>query len=134
MTGRHWAARLIGIAWTPGFRCWSLVRLVFLERYGIEMPDVSADGDDNTRAIKAAAEASGWRRSDGPEQDGDIVLMMGPTGRHVGVIIAIGQRLLLLHNDGHMTERGPRGGVVAQPLSDATRDGYHTHEFWRRAP
>ncbi|WP_082568907.1 NlpC/P60 family protein [Rhizobacter sp. Root1221] len=133
MTVRHWATVLIGRAWTPDFHCWALVRLVFAQRYGIAMPDVAVATDDNVRAIKGAAEASGWRPGPAPAQDGDIVLMQGPFGRHVGVIISTPAGLRLLHNDGHMSDRGPRGGVVAQPLADATRDGYHRYEFWRRS-
>lgn len=126
----HWAAHLIGRPWTRNFNCWALVIEVFRLRWGIAMPDVLAD--DQGGAIAAAAEVSGWRPAAGPGQDGDIVVMRGPSGRHVGVLIDTARGLRLLHCAGGMTPRGPTGCVVAQTLAEATREGYHDLSFWRR--
>lgn len=141
---KHWAAPLIGLPWEPGaqgpnaFDCWGLVRHVFRIRYGIDMPQVQvgdfAEGD-NVAALKRAAAVSGWKRIEaGAPQDGDVVLMQGPVGRHVGVMIASIRGLRLLHADGHMTARGPVGSVVAVPLDDAKAGGYGQVEIWRLAP
>lgn len=130
----HWATCLIGLPWSPQFNCWALVQQVFSERYGIAMPSVDLVHEGNVRAIKQAAEVSGWVRVEGPALDGDIVVMQGLRGRHVGVMIEIGFKLLLLHNRGHMTPRGPVGGVVAQTLDDVAHDGYQEFQYWRRAP
>lgn len=140
---RHWAADLIGRPWAPGaqgpgaFDCWGLVRHVFLVRYGVEMPLVQV-GDftegGNVAALKKAAEVSGWRPVEGAPEDGDIVLLQGPKGRHVGVMVATARGLRLLHADGCMTDYGPVGSVVAVPLDDARQGGYGRIELWRRAP
>lgn len=140
MTARHWASGLIGLPWARGaqgpdaFDCWGLVRHVFATRYGIEMPEVRG-GDfgegESVATLKRAAEISGWRPVDGEPRDGDIVLMRGIVGRHVGVMIETSRGLRLLHADGHQTARGPVGSVVAVPLADAAANGYGGFELWR---
>lgn len=129
----HWAAHLIGRRWSPEFRCWDLVREVFVIRYGVRMPIVAIGEEGNAAVIREASAVSGWVRANAPPIDGDIVLMQGPVGRHVGVMIAVGPRLLLLHNAGNMGADGvPRGAVIAQTLRDASAFGYHSFEFWRK--
>jgi cell wall-associated NlpC family hydrolase len=137
---KHWAYSLIGKPWAPGgtgpdsYDCWNLVRHVFATRYSIDMPEVRG-GDfgiiENVAALKHAAEVSGWRPADGEPRDGDIVLMVGPEGRHVGVMIETAKGPRLLHADGHMGTKGPVGSVVAVPLADAIAGGYSEVELWR---
>jgi hypothetical protein len=132
----HWAAKFIGIAWTPTQHCWWLIREACRDRWGIDMPDIGV-GDiqmaDNAASIKSAAEAGGWRRVDDPPSDGDILLCRDVIGkRHVGMVICSQARLRLLHSDGHMTDHGPVGAVVAPPLGEALRD-LREVELWRRA-
>lgn len=130
----HWAAKYIGLAWSPERNCWWLVRQVFRDRYGIEMPELGV-GDirvaDNVASIKQAAEVSGWRRAEGDPQDGDILLGRDFLGkRHVGVMIETRGKLRFLHNDGYTTEKGCTGSVLCQPLADVT--GFTEIEIWRR--
>ena len=138
MTGAHWAAPLIGVEWTPERNCWWLVAHYFKERHGVSMPTVSvgpASGEvlDNVASIKQAAQCSGWRPVSGPPQADDVLLMRGPFGRrHVGVMLEADGHLGVLHSDGHMTARGPCGGVVWQTLADTTAYGYGNFECWRR--
>ena len=123
----HWAFDLIGRPHASVGRCWGLMRLAFKLRHGIVMPDVAIEKvDENVAAIKRAAEVSGWRRADAPAQADDIVLMMGPRGRHVGMMIDVDGEARLLH----ATEID---GVVHQSLREVERDGYSGFELWRRA-
>lgn len=128
----HWAAHLIGLPWAQdgqgprAYSCWGLVRHVFAVRHGIDMPIVAVGSDDNAAALAAAARVSGWRPVQGKPQADDIVLMRGPLGRHVGVMVEANGSLGVLHAS-HET------GVVWQPLADATAGGYHDIELWRRA-
>jgi len=126
---KHWAYDFIGQPWTPSRNCWWLVQEVFRLRYGVEMP-VACVG---APTLFQAATVSGWRRGELPPQDGDIIVMEGPRGRHVGVMIEVDGRLLLLHNDGHWTPGGAVGSVVAQPLKDATAGGYGKFAAWRKS-
>ena len=136
---QHWAASLIGEAWTPVHNCWWLVEHYFRERHGVAMPRVevgSLSGQvlDNVGSIKQAAQASGWRPVAAKPRADDVLLMRGPMQRrHVGVMVEADGRLGLLHSDGCMTAHGPRGGVVWQTLAEATADGYGTFEVWRHA-
>ena len=134
MNGAHWAADLIGRPYELGaqgpmaFDCWGLVRWVFSTVHNIDMPIIDIGESTNARAIKLAAEASGWRPSGAREPaENDIVLMNRLQGRHVGTMVrANGDALLLLH----CLERI---GVCAQPLDDIRRIGFHGFVFWRRA-
>lgn len=133
-TAMHWAAALVGLPYAPdgegphAFSCWGLVRWVFAQHLGIQMPVVNVrdDSADNTRAIRAAAVASGWApAAAGRPAEWDIVLMMGIDGRHVGVLVLADRRLQLLHSI-----QGP--GVCVQPLADLQRMGFSQIEHWRR--
>jgi hypothetical protein len=77
---------------------------------------------------------AGWHLvADRRPQPDDVVLMRGPAGRHVGYMVRANGYLGVLHADGHMTPQGPKGSVVYQRLEEATADGYHDYEFWRRS-
>jgi hypothetical protein len=128
----HWAARYVGRPWTLQFRCYDLVREVFLERHGVELPLIALDEPvDHGAAIRLASSVASLRAVEGPPQPDDVVFMDGHDGLHVGVMIDSPRGPLLLHCAGRMTPRGPRGGVVAQSIRDATSDGYHRYRVWR---
>jgi cell wall-associated NlpC family hydrolase len=140
----HWAADLIGRPWAPDaygpeqFFCWGLVHYVFKTRLGIELPlvTVGQSDEDNYSAIKQVQTDSGWRPTKGePEQEFDIVVMRGPHGPHVGVMVGTSSGLLLLHADGYLgVGRKPHGGVVAQRLRDVRFAGYGHIKIWRKGP
>lgn len=133
----HWAAPLIGLPYRRGacgpdeFFCWGLVRWVFENIHGIQMPMVAIgqveDGtSDNVAAIKRAARVSGWRPSHTkcPEED-DIVIMTSIDGTHVGVMVRANGGLFLLH-----ALEGV--GVCLQSLPDLALLGFRDFNFWRR--
>lgn len=130
----HWAASLIGTPWTEEHNCWWLVRHVFETQYGIRMPHIEVGERENNDAIHKAANVTGFRQFPGSDPvAGDIVLMRGPKGkRHVGVMIETLHGPRLLHSEGHMSERGPVGSVVAQPLRALVQEGYTNFEPWRK--
>lgn len=133
----HWAAKYIGLRWSPEHNCWWLVREIFRDRHGIDMPELGI-GElqvaDNVAVIKQAASTSGWRRINDKPREDDVLLCRDVIGkRHVGWIVEAQGRIKLLHNDGHLTTRGPVGSVVAQVLDEAIADGLTEIEIWRRA-
>lgn len=62
----HWAFDLIGRPYDLGaggpdsFDCWGLVRWVFKNVHGIELPMVAVGESGNERAIRSAIDVSGW--------------------------------------------------------------------------
>ena len=122
----HWALPLIGQPWTPERNCWWLVRHVFSEQLRIDLPLLNVS-DADPAAMRAASDVSGWKhQKDTGAQEWDVLLMQGPTGRHIGVMITANRRLGLLHN---MEETG----VIFQTLGEVKSMGYRDFEVWRHA-
>ena len=86
----HWALPLIGQPWTTERNCWWLVRHVFKEQLGIDLPIVQVGiGGDESKAIREASQTSGWRPCEVTDpREFDVVLMQGPLGPHIGVMIS----------------------------------------------
>lgn len=125
----HWAHQLVGTPWSEQFDCWALVRRVFREQHGIALPEHAA----GVLSLSEAAHASGWRPADAPPRAGDVVLMRTmQKRRHVGVLVEVNRKTMVLHNDGRMTKHGPIGQVVLSSLSDLVEQGCNDFEFWRK--
>ncbi len=100
-----WAADYVGLPFVArgsardGVDCWGLVRLVYAERYGIDLPaHTDAYEDPHDSAVCAAAIASrrsGWRRLAAAElpREGDVALLK-VSGRACHVGLACGDWLL----------------------------------------
>ena len=103
----------MGLAYADGGRtaaavdCWGLVRLIFAERLGINLPAYDSS-DDVALQIKTAQDTPEWTKF--PEaKEFDIVTMLGPVkmkdkwhmiDRHVGVMATTKH---VLHIDRNMT-------------------------------
>lgn len=115
-----WAAAYVGLPFGEGageVTCWSLVRAVYADRLGIDLPvygEISArDLVRVARTMTAGAETGPWCRADVP-QTMDVVLMRSARGGaavcHVGVMV---DGEAMLH-----AEDGP--GAVLVPLAHFT--------------
>lgn len=115
-----WAVAYVGLPFVvhgrdraSGVDCWGLVRLVYADRYGIELPSW-ADGyldlsDRDGIGAALAAERQVWQAVDRPAE-GDVVLMRAGTLPHVGVWLTP-RRML------HTRERvGARVGFIGGEL------------------
>lgn len=137
----HWARALLGKPWSRDgegpdkFSCWGLVRTVYRERYGIELPAV---GSGDLAALSASealkADASGWRAVAPHEAaEGDLVMMDRLDGeRHVGVIVSSSAGLRVLHAEGHVQRGREVGSVSVEPLAEMVARGALYVELWRR--
>ena len=127
----HWSAKYVGLAWALLFNCWHLVALVQLEVFGRVAPifDPSTREDD----LRAVVAASGWRRTKEAAQDGDVLLMHGPDGPHIGVIVVLDRRTHLLHNLGGVDEASGKtlGSVRLDPVDKLGSLQYGRLELWR---
>lgn len=116
------------------FSCWNLVRHVFRNELGIDMPPlvvaiepISEPLLDNVAAIKQAARVSGMRRVNDMHQQpfpNDIVLLRSQVRLHCGVVVRANGRICVLHAAHDL-------GVVCQPWAEAIEG--MTPELWRRA-
>ncbi|OAO02719.1 C40 family peptidase [Roseovarius indicus] len=95
-----WAGRYIGLPFVDGGRgpgavdCWGLVRLVFAQERGIDLPTYGEISAKQllaiTRAIEAGQEAPEvWRQVETPEAFDVAVMRSGSSWRpcHVGVMV-----------------------------------------------
>lgn len=121
---RHWAASLIGRAWSPQRSCWELVRHVYATRYGIKLPMVVIGSNDNLAALKQTIRIAGLKQVDEAPGEGDIIVMRSTTGLHAGVVIAVDGKLRLLHST-------RATGVVCERISEATEGTEHA--LWKRS-
>lgn len=141
----HWSGPYVGRAWLPTFNCWHLVLAVLREVFGHELPGLAIGAEptpENWQALRTLMDGSLLRSVAGDAiaqaQDGDILLMVGPEGTHVGVVTGKS----LLHNlgglvdvkvKGQVVDRKPQGSVRIDPLADLGRLGYGHFSLWRAA-
>lgn len=134
---QHWSAEYVGLPWSEDFNCWHLVRKVQLERFGREMPALDINMDPSTENWQALTDLlvhSVWRPAEGVPREGDVLLMRGPRGPHVGVIVYPGVRPELLHNDGiELPDGTASGSTTIAPVSDLPKLKYGRFKLWRAA-
>lgn len=131
-TAGHWSAFLVGLPWQPTFTCWDLVRVVQLEQYGRVMPVYDLADTRAPEQLRSVVLASGWRRvPEGGAVEGDVLLMRGPNGLHIGIVVWVDGRCELLHNLGGMERGVARGSVRIDPVTDLHRLSYGRFELWR---
>jgi cell wall-associated NlpC family hydrolase len=134
----HWAASLVGRPWAPGgegphaFDCRGLVRHVWKTRVGRDVAPLKPEVMHSPRGVIEAALADGLRPVgrglDAPAEDMDIVMMTGPYGPHVGVMVRDGERVKLLHVLGCVEEPG---AVVFESRLAASLRGFGRFLLWR---
>lgn len=139
-TTLHWAAGLIGKPWRGdaegphAYDCKGLARYVQRSRWGREVPALKiADTQtpEGRAAFFEAVRRSPWQRTADAPQEGDIVVLQGADGAHVGVMVQVGRRLGVLHAQGTVA----RGGAVRfDELRDLLACGYSRPEVWRWQP
>ena len=91
-----WWGRYVGLPFGEGageVTCWSLVRMVYRDRLGLELPaygEISARDLVRIARTMEAHKDDGWRAVDVPAEH-DVCLMRAPRGgsvvAHVGVMI-----------------------------------------------
>jgi len=104
-----WVADYIGIPFTEkgrdwsGCDCWGLVRLVYLEHYGIEMPlyldgyESTKDGESVSKVIHyAEKQFDKWEQVKTPVPGDFVVCRIQDRPWHVGLIVAPG---IMLHSE-----------------------------------
>ena len=122
----HWTARYVGRPWAVDFTCWHLVHLVQLEVFRRMMPPLDVLGQLGADEMRDLIERCAWRRV-AFATDGDIMVMRGPDGAHVGVVALLDGAKWLLHNLGGVDTPG---SVRRDRVADLGRLGYGRFELW----
>jgi hypothetical protein len=128
----HWTAKYVGRPWALDFTCWDLCTAVQRERFGRGLPAVDRPmAELDSDAIRALVEQSAWHRAETPVE-GDLLVMRGPDGLHIGVVVLLGVRPKLLHNVGGVEKDGAatHGNVRLDLLAELGRMGYGRFELW----
>lgn len=138
---RDWAGDYVGIPYglhgraRPALDCWGLVRLVMLEKAGIELPmwDAVLGGDEAYRTILIEGQDEGqWRQVDpGAARTFDVAVMRGiwrgVNGRrhagdiHCGIVVP-GTRILHVERE---------SDAACVPLARLSKRITGIYRFWR---
>jgi hypothetical protein len=123
----HWAAAYVGRPWDGQHNhCWAFCRLVWRERFGLDVPEMPIDGADPRlirRAFAGAPERGRWQRVDTPTEGDAVLMAQGARACHVGIWIDPGA---VLH-----AVAGP--GAVCTPRARLRDMGYRIVGHYRRA-
>lgn len=140
MSAQHWAIDLIGVPYELGssgpgaYDCWGLMREACRRRHQLALPlEQTETGAVDVARSMAAARGQGWRRG-APGQapaDGDALLMWGPGGRHIGMVIVVDGHTRVLHAHGGVRPNGHAWGDVRADIAvDLSAAGYKDFELW----
>ncbi len=130
----HWAMEYIGKPWESGasgpdaYDCWGLVRAVYRDRLGIDLPIVDVDAHSVLavrRALDRNPERSHWEEITALEHMAAVDLGLGVKSHHVGIWLADSGVNGLLH-----CVEGQ--GVVFQSLSSLKMHGWNILSVNRR--
>lgn len=129
MSEMHWAARYIGLPWTPGHSdCWSFARRVWAERFGWDVPPLIID-PQNPRAVRQALAENpvdqGWTAIPDPVEGSAVLMGQGLRPCHVGIWITPEAGAGILHSI-------EVAGVIFSSSGRLAGLGYRIHGFWHR--
>lgn len=128
---RHWAAGYIGRPWRREADCRALVRDVLLEHFALHVPALlGVDVPTDFAGVRQAATQQGWRPTADAPAEGDILVVHGADGAHVGVFIQYGP-LGVLHAPGGVDKPA---GARFDELRDLLASGYSRPQVWRYQP
>lgn len=138
----HWINSYLGRPWRAdcdgpeAYDCKGLVRAVQKEQWCRDVPPLlQVDAATDWAEVRASCQRSGWQpKPEGVSAcGGDILLVRGLNGPHVGVFVQLGRRLLVLH--AHGLVRGGRqvGRVRLNALCDLLAGGYSRPQIWEFA-
>lgn len=131
--GRPWRADAEG---PEAYDCKGLVRAVQRRVWCREVPALLHVGMTTDWAeVRASCVHSGWRPiAEGDSaQPGDVLLVRGTSGPHVGVFVRLDGRTLVLHAHGLVRGGMQVGRVRLNSLCDLLAGGYSRPQVWRFA-
>ncbi|MBF0339661.1 MAG: C40 family peptidase [Magnetococcales bacterium] len=128
----HWVMDYLGAPWSPGadgpdfYDCWGLVRAVYRDRYGVDLPVIPADATsplEIRRAMTDERHRVGWDAIPYPVDRSVALMSHGKIPHHIGIVVNVGSLQMLHSVEGH--------GVVLQSMRDLELHGWNIQEFCR---
>ncbi|GAA4650481.1 hypothetical protein GCM10023116_27640 [Kistimonas scapharcae] len=122
-----WVNKYIGLPWVNGEQdCWWLVRQVYRERLGIELPQIVVNADNLKEVIRTMTEhpvLNDWVPIDQPENHCLTFFSNRQHPTHVAVYLAYG--------GGRILHTYKRAGCVLQTPMDAKLSGWINPQYFR---
>lgn len=126
----HWSARYVGLPFRRGGRdrqgidCWGLVRLVYREVLGIDLPTYDGLAGpvelEELREIVKTGASGAWRAVSQPCELDILLFRPWPSAPHVGLFCGAGRML-------HADRSGTQVALVAHPRWRSRRIGQYRH-------
>lgn len=138
----HWSSAFVGRPWALGaegpdaFDCWGLVREVQRAVFGRELPALSINVREVPQTqwatLRDLVQRSDWRCGGdlSTAKAGDVILMRGLRGPHIGVCIGRGE---VLHAPGWRDEDGDHGAACIADARGLKSAGFGRLEIWSHA-
>lgn len=124
----HWATQYIGRPWVNGGRdiktgvdCWGLLRHVYCQHYGIDLPEhVGIDASDNRAVSRLIDQREQWLEIKTPVEGCAVGLSKNKLLHHVGVYVC-----------GRVLHAMDGQGVVSQTVSTLQSKGWTTIRYFQ---
>jgi hypothetical protein len=136
-----WLSDYIGKPWREdaegpdAYDCKGLVRAVQARVWCRPVPALLNVGRlTDWVAVRASAARDGWRPVATKPVEGDIVVVRGKEGAHVGTFVTVKRRLQVLHAHSCIKAGVQIGRARLTPLPELLMGGYSRPEVWRFAP
>ena len=132
MTAVHWTVAYLGRPWVSGaagpdaFDCWGLVRAVYRDRLGIEIPRVDCDGEDLRAVLSLFCESrefESWVEVDNPRDLDACLMTQHANPSHVGVYLDA--------DYGRVLHAAKGVGVTAVDLMTLRDNGFKVVRWYR---
>ncbi len=128
----HWALQYLGAPWVSGesgpaaYDCYGLVRAVYRDVRGVELPVVDVTQAEPLRLRHAMQQQAGrWLDSPFPVDMGVVLLSHGKHPHHVGLWAAV--------DGGRVVHAVEGAGVIAQTPQALALAGWRILGYYRRA-
>lgn len=129
--GRPWREDAEGPA---AYDCKGLVRAVQARVWSRAVPALlGVDRLTDWAAVRASAALDGWRPVQAVPVEGDILVVRGKDGAHVGTFVTVRRSLQVLHSHSFIKGGRQLGRVRLTPLPELLAGGYSRPEVWRCA-
>lgn len=124
----NWLIEMIGLPWEAGGRgpksydCWGLLRKIYADQLGVDLPSFSGVSPDSLRGTKLLEKKDGWERLESPRDFSAVALSTRSKIHHVGVWIK--------EEGGLIIHCHKNSGLIVQSPSEMAATGWKRIEYY----